>query len=201
MKIVLLNGPPGCGKDTAVSHLVPYLNFSHLRFAAPIKRMTCALLGEDTKWLEENKDQPIRTLRRADGAAIANIDTPRQLLIALSEDLLKKRYGNDFFGLVMNREIEKAAQKLVIISDSGFSEEAGPVIRKWGPPNGLQIQIHGRGNFDNDSRSYWQLPGLLCKKVHNTDTIHDLTMRCLYAMIKTWPTMREDLLKEPQWVK
>lgn len=201
MRIVLLNGPPGCGKDTVVSHLVPYLNFSHLKFAAPIKRMTCALLGEDTKWLEENKDQPIRTLRLADGAAIANIDTPRQLLIALSEDLLKERYGNDFFGLVMNREIEKAASKLVIISDSGFSEEAGPVIRKWGMHNCLQIQIHGRGDFSNDSRSYWTIGNCQMKKVYNDSTIHDLTMRCLYAMIKTWPTMKEDLLKEPQWVR
>jgi hypothetical protein len=201
MKIVFLNGPPGCGKDTAVSHLVPYLNFVHLKFAAPIKRMVCGLLNEDTKWLEQEKDTPHRTLRRADGAAIANIDTPRQLLIALSEDLLKKRYGSDFFGLVMNNEINKTAQKLVIISDSGFSEEAAPVIRKWGASNCLQIQIHGRGNFDNDSRSHWRAPSCLHKKVYNTDSIHDLTMRCLYAMIKTWPTLRDDLLKEPQWIK
>jgi hypothetical protein len=202
MKIVFLNGPPGCGKDTAVSHLVQYLQFTHLKFAAPIKRMACALLGEDAKWLEENKDIPLRTLRLADGAAIANIDTPRQLLIALSEDLLKKRYGNDFFGLVMNREIEKAAQKLILISDSGFLEEARPIINKWGHKNCLQICITRNGHtFYNDSRSYWQHSNVERKYAYNDSTIHDLTMRVLYAMIKTWPTMKESLLKEPQWIK
>jgi hypothetical protein len=199
MKIVFLNGPPGCGKDTVTSHLVPYLHFAHLKFAAPIKRMVCGLLNEDTKWLEANKDHGHRTLSLADGAAIVNIDTPRQLLIALSEDLLKKRYGNEFFGRVMNNEISKVASKLVIISDSGFSEEAGPVVRKWGLENCLQYQIHARGTFDGDSRSYWKLPSLRVRHIHNNSTIHDLTMRVLNGIIKTWPEI--ELLKQPDWIK
>lgn len=200
MRIVFLNGPPKCGKDTAVSHLIPYLQFTHLKFAAPIKRMVCGLLNEDTKWLEQEKDTPHRTLSLADGAAIANIDTPRQLLIALSEDLLKKRYGSDFFGRVMNNEISKVASKLVIISDSGFLEESGPVVRKWGISNCMQIQITREGcNFGNDSRSYWELNGLHRRMIVNRTTPHDLTMSVLYAIIKRWSDV--ELLKEPIWFK
>lgn len=200
-RIVFLNGPPGCGKDTVVSHLVQYLQFTHLKFAAPIKRMVCGLLNEDTKWLEASKDEPHRVLRRSNGAAIASIDTPRQLLIALSEDLLKKRYGSDFFGLVMNNEISKAAQKLIVISDSGFLEEAWPVVRKWGASNCLHFRISREGcSFDKDSRSYWQIPDIAVRNVYNDKTIHDLTMTVLYAIIKQW-SMREALLKEPQWIK
>lgn len=200
MRIVFLNGPPGCGKDTAVSHLIPYLHFSHLKFAAPIKRMVCGLLNEDTRWLEENKDAPHRTLLLADGAVIANIDTPRQLLIALSEDLLKKRYGSTFFGHVMNNEISKAASKLVIISDSGFLDEAGPVMRKWGVTNCMQIQISREGcNFEGDSRSYWEHKDIHRRLIVNRTTPHDLTMSVLYAIIKRWSDV--ELLKEPTWFK
>lgn len=200
MKIVFLNGPPGCGKDTAVSHLVQYINFQHLKFAAPIKRAVCGLLNEDTRWLEENKDLKHRALRVLDGAALVNTDTPRQLLISLSEDLLKKRYGNDFFGYVMVNEIRKSAQRLIIISDSGFAEEASPVLRQFGNPNALQIWItRPTKNFDNDSRSYWSLAGCARRTVHNNGTIHDLTMAVLYAILRQFP--ETPLLREPDWVK
>jgi hypothetical protein len=199
MKIVFLNGPPGCGKDTAVSHLVPYLHFAHLKFAAPIKRMVCGLLNEDTRWLEENKDVRHRTLALADGAVIANTDTPRQLLIALSEELLKRRYGSDFFGRVMVNEISKTASKLVLISDSGFLGEAEPVIRKFGPPNCLQIQLSRDGcTFAGDSRSYWERPGIVRRLIVNRGSIHELTMSVLYAIMKHHDV---ELLKEPSWIK
>lgn len=200
MRIVFLNGPPGCGKDTAVSHLVPYLQFTHLKFAAPIKRMVCGLLNEDMRWLESCKDITHRTLTLADDAVIANIDTPRQLLIALSEDLLKKRYGNDFFGRVMVNEISKTANQLILISDSGFLDEATPVVRKYGWLNCLHIKIHREGkSFDNDSRSYWTIPKVQQRTVHNRDTIHDLTMQVLRAIMRQWPDT--PLLREPEWIK
>lgn len=200
MRVVFLNGPPGCGKDTAVSHLVQYIKFTHLKFAAPIKRAVCGLLNEDIRWLEENKDQPHRSLRLDNGAAIASTDTPRQLLIALSEDLLKKRYGEEFFGYVMVNEIRKSANKLVIISDSGFRSEAFPVVRQLGPPNCIKFEIFRPGrSFDGDSRSYWSIPGVLTKTIRNDSTIHDLTMAVLYGIIKQWPSI--ELLKEPMWIK
>jgi len=198
--IVFLNGPPGCGKDTVTSQLVPYINFQHLKFAAPIKRMVCGLLNEDTRWLEENKDLPHRMLRASDGVYNANIDTPRQLLISLSEEFLKKKYGNDFFGYAMVNEIRKSANSLIIISDSGFASEALPVLRQFGHPHTLQICIERPGHdFSNDSRSYWGIPGCRKRTVYNDGTLHDLTMRSLYAIIRQFP--ETELLRDPDWIK
>lgn len=200
MRIVFFNGPPGCGKDTAVSHLVPYLQFTHLKFAAPIKRMVCGLLSEDMRWLEENKDKPHRTFALSVDAITPQLDTPRALLIALSEQLLKKRYGESFFGRVMVNEISKSMNKLVLISDSGFLHEAEPVIKKYGAANCMHFQISRNGcSFAGDSRSYWEHKGLHRRLIVNSGTVHDLTMSVLYAIVKHWPDI--EMLKEPQWIK
>lgn len=200
MKIVFLNGPPGCGKDTAVSHLTPYLSFTHLKFAAPIKRMVCGLLNEDMRWLEENKDSKQRTLALSSDAILGEWDTPRALLIALSEDLLKKRYGDTFFGHVMVNEISKSMNRLVLISDSGFLHEAEPVIKKYGAANCMQIQISREGcSFAGDSRSYWEHKSIHRRLIVNRGTIHELTMSVLYAIIKKWDDV--ETLREPDWVK
>jgi DNA polymerase III delta prime subunit len=199
MKFVLLNGPPGCGKDTATSQLVPYLNFVHLKFAAPLKRMVCGLLQCSMSELEATKDIPNRTLRY-ENYTTQRDDTPRQLLIALSEELLKSRYGNSYFGTALWTEATASSGELFIVSDCGFESEVGRLIYSAGPSNCLLIQIHRQGcNFDNDSRSY--LSDKLCKtlSIPNNMTPHDLTMRVLSAIIRNFPEI--PLLREPDWIK
>lgn len=200
MKFVLLNGPPHCGKDTAVSHLVPYLNFVHLKFAAPFKRMVAALLGCSMSTLEEIKDRPNRMLR-FENAATTRDDTPRKLLIALSEELLKPRYGNSYFGTVLWGEACTSSGKLFIVSDCGFEGEVGRLTESAGASNCLLIRIHRDGcDFSNDSRSYINLPSVKTLDIPNNLTPHDLTMRVLSAIIRQWPGEVE-LLKEPDWIK
>ena len=59
--LVMLNGPPGSGKDFAAQTLVEAddLSVSHHKFAEPLKDMACALLEIDNKTLEMSKKQPI----------------------------------------------------------------------------------------------------------------------------------------------
>lgn len=200
-RIVFLNGPPGCGKDTAVSRLVPYLQFTHLKFAAPIKRMLCALLQEDMKWLEMMKDQPHRTLAlHQEDAILQEWDTPRATLIALSETFLKPRYGKDFFGRVMLNEISKSANSLIILSDSGFLEEALPVVKKYGHGNCLHLKLYrDTKTFDGDSRSYWSIPKVQQRNIYNDTTPHNLTMQVLRAIMRQWPDIES--MREPEWIK
>lgn len=200
MKFVLLNGPPGCGKDTAASMLVPYIQFKHLKFAAPIKRMVAALLECSMSTLEEIKDRPNRMLRFEDYVSKRD-DTPRELLIALSEKLLKPRYGSSYFGNVLWGEATTSGSKLFIVSDCGFTSEVSRLIHSAGKSNCIIIRIHRSGHsFDNDSRSY--LPDDLCKTVDivNNLTPHDLTMRVLNVIIRSWRGEVE-LLREPEWIK
>src|SRR5712664_4127279 len=63
-RVVFLNGPPKCGKDTVASHLVPYLQFESMKFAAPIKRMAAALLNMDVSTVERHKDGEFNILCR-----------------------------------------------------------------------------------------------------------------------------------------
>lgn len=199
MRFVLLNGPPGCGKDTAVKHMVPYLDFKHLKFAAPIKRMVAALLECSMSRLEEIKDVPNRMLRYEEYLTTRD-DTPRRLLIALSEELLKPRYGGSYFGNVLWSEATNSAHKVFLVSDCGFESEVARLISSAGKGNCLLIRIHRADcNFENDSRSY--IPDGLCQTIdiHNDLTPHDLTMRVLSATIRKWRDI--PLLKEPEWIK
>lgn len=200
MKFVLLNGPPGCGKDTAASQLIPYLHFQHLKFAAPIKRMVCGLLNISMQELEELKDIPYPMLQLDNGAIVAEYGTIRQLLISLSEEVLKPAYGNDFFGRALWNDAKKSSAKMFLVSDSGFASEAEYVINKAGHANVLVIRIGREGHsFEGDSRSYWDHPHVKIKTINNNLTKHDLTMRVLSAIIRQWPDTF--LLREPDWIK
>lgn len=201
MKFILLNGPPGSGKDTVASHLIPYLKFTHLKFAAPIKRMVAALLQCDQRTLEAIKDEPNRSLRFLNQDMIRD-DTPRQLLIALSEELLKPRYGNSVFGNFLWTEATKSANDLFVVSDCGFQEEVNRLINSAGASNCVLLRLHREGkDFNNDSRSFLRLQEVKSHDIHNNLTPHDLTMRVIHAIIRRWPEMESQLLKEPNWIR
>lgn len=165
MKIVFLNGPPGCGKDTAAEHVGMRVN--RLKFAAPIKRMVAGCLNETIEWLEANKDIPDDRL---------NNETPRKFLIRLSEELIKPIYGKQFFGRCMVEELRKietepgyrGINEYVLITDSGFWDEAVPVVNTFGIDNCLKIEIRRSGKtFEGDSRSYWKMTGLRTVSLFN----------------------------------
>ena len=167
--VVLLNGPPGCGKDTVASHLVQYLQFGRMKFAAPIKRMAAGLLAMDVSSVEKHKDAEFNILCKEIETILPSVigyedakqyeygpkDTLRRLLIRISEEFLKPTYGNTFFGRIATRELKRSAYPLIIFTDSGFIEEANTVVRDIGKRNVLLIRLHREGcNFCNDSRSY-----------------------------------------------
>ena len=196
-QLVLLNGPPRCGKDTLVQQLVPYLKFSHLKFAAPIKRMVAGLLNVDLKYIESFKDNPVRSLILKETGVE---DYLRQLLIATSEDFLKPRYGDDIFGNLLWNEAKNAANKLVLVSDCGFASEVNRVVQRAGARNCLLVRIHRTGtDFTGDSRSY--LPNGMCETVdlHNDKTLHWLTVQGLRVIMNKFPAV--EAMKEINWSK
>jgi len=190
-QLVLLNGPPRCGKDTLVQQLVPYLKFSHLKFAAPIKRMVAGLLNVDMRYIEEFKEMPVKTLRD---------ETIRYTLIRLSEEFMKPRYGNDIFGSLLWQEAKNAANKLVVVSDCGFVSEVNRVVASAGKANCLIVRIHRAGtDFSGDSRSY--LPDGVCETVdiHNDGTLHWLTLQGLRVIMNKFPAV--ETMKTIDWEK
>lgn len=189
-KVVLLNGPSGCGKDTIASHLVPYFAFQKMKFAAPIKRMAAGLLDMRVELVEDRKDNEFNILCRETisdefGSApkYGSKDTLRQLLIRISEDFLKPVYGDTFFGRLAVRELQRSSYSLIVFTDSGFATEASSIIRAIGKDNVLLIRLHREGcDFTSDSRSYLRDIAGREVDVINSSTISEAVLRVAAAV-------------------
>ena len=166
--IVLLNGPPGSGKDTLADILVKrnWL-FQKRRFkdalvdiAAAVYRVTPAFINEkleDRIW----KETPTEIF---DGLSL------RQALIKVSEDMIKPMYGNDYFGVSCAKTMNP--QGNYVISDAGFESEANVLIDKFGKDDVVLIQLSREGHdFSNDSRSYLNNLPVETFRIGNHDSI------------------------------
>ena len=171
MRLILLNGPPRSGKDTAATAIIganiPYFGRqAPVRFgmAQHLKEATHALYGHPDRrfdYYEETKDIP-----NADFFGL----TPRQAYIAVSEKLMKPLHGEDVFGRIYVRRIKTLFATCIIAPDAGFAAEWNPVIAEYGAENLLLIQVYAdkRGKtFKGDSRSYIHLPGVETRAVTN----------------------------------
>jgi hypothetical protein len=150
MRVVLLNGPPRCGKDTIGEMLYCDLPSAVLcKFAQPIADYLRDVHGIDMRTVE--KDEPHDALCGR---------TPREVAIAYSERMCKPLFGEAYFGDLLALEVEsQAAQNdglVAIVTDSGFRTEAQALARKVGPQNVLLVRVSRHGtDFAGDSRSYW----------------------------------------------
>lgn len=177
LRVVLLNGPPSSGKDTAANFIVEdfrrrgYLVY-HERFSKPLKHFWGSALGHDTNvfgWngLEATKEQKIPAL----GLSY------RDCQISLSEDYMKERFGINVFGRLMVERLRRyrdlygdGRPVLVVIPDSGFAEEARPVVDAVGADSVLLLRLCREGTtYTGDSRSYIQLPDVRSIAVVNQD--------------------------------
>ena len=168
-KIIFLNGPSRAGKDTAALALVKQRELVRVTtMKTPIDGALRGFFGvDDQTWhaWEDNKD--VVSERMFNG------QTLRKVKISFSEEWAKRKFGNDVFGqLALMRLRYPTAMRETVISDSGFLDEAIPLIEHFGVANCLLIQIHRDGySFDGDSRSYWEYPNLTTVAIHND---HDL---------------------------
>lgn len=201
---ILFNGPPGSGKDTAAIHAYNRLEKSYskgalipwrpkrMSFATPLKSATHALYGvpfsaeyyeKEFGWDWKNKPQP---------EFFGEI--PREVYIALSEEFAKKRAGGvEHFGRVAARSIQlERDANIFIFSDSGFSEEAVPVISKLGVDRVFVAEFERSGySFAGDSRSYIgadllsRFPKLTVTRIPNHQG-KDLLRTLVHATLEVW---------------
>lgn len=167
MKILLLNGPPGSGKDHA-ARVIRDRYFGRVaitKFAKVLKERTHALYGLGTRddfgnligyphdEYEHVKDEP-----SADFLGL----TPRQAYIAVSETYFKRHHGEPVFGKLLEPELRAldTFNDLIVISDSGFLPEALYLRETFGPHALDLVALERRGSsFERDSRDYWTWPG------------------------------------------
>jgi hypothetical protein len=171
-KIILLNGPPSSGKDTAAKHIRDWYHGQRDmsdqeqwnnrcaldRMSMPIKRAFAGTMslpidadGNCQPW-ESKKEEVIPEF----GISY------RQWQIDFSESFLKK-YDEAIFGTLLSTRIERRFAKgianLVVIPDCGFKIEIETLYANFDPKDILLVRCHRNGfNFVGDSRSYVRAP-------------------------------------------
>lgn len=163
IRLILLNGPPRCGKDTSGQILADALDCAAVdKFARVVKERCHAAYGMRVvgsglvpphDYFEGVKDEPLPAFLGR---------TPRECYKAFSEQLYKPLHGADVFGRLLLADLLGAdAVRTWIITDSGFRAEAEPLIEHFGARATLLVRLHREGcMFAGDSRSYLDLSDL-----------------------------------------
>lgn len=157
-KVVLFNGPPGCGKDYAANFLFEETSAWKFSFKEMVENILRSVYcipergEEDLLWYwgstQEEKAKPRKELGGM---------SYRQALIDLSENVIKPHFGKDW---IARKTVEKVSGlykyfPLLVCSDLGFQEEFDACVNKWGVDNVHLVVLHRKGHsFEGDSRSY-----------------------------------------------
>ena len=125
MKVLFIAGAPASGKDTAVGFINEACDDAincgehiHEKFAAPLRDAICGLL--------DLRDDELEYVKRNDRRI-------RQLMIGLSELVVKPTLGEGYFGTscaerVVQADYGGSFSGNVVISDSGFDYEVAAFI-------------------------------------------------------------------------
>lgn len=197
MKVLFLNGPPRCGKDSVgrmLNEASPFVRV--VKFAHALKVATHALfaglqgrlpvLNGDGKWrcvdpyavnklclsehYEHDKDKPHEDFMG---------ETPRQAYIAVSEMLCKPFLGPHIFGHLLAETMQRCDSPgtVWVVTDCGFPYELKPIISLYGPDRCMLVTITREGcTYDGDSRRYIapEEVGLRATSIDNSGTLDQL---------------------------
>jgi len=153
MKIILINGAPRSGKDSAGAMMLPEMpgQWAVVKFSQCLKERCHLAYGMNAAHdaFEEVKDQKLDCFLGI---------SPREAYIHFSETWMKQVHGKDVFGQLMIRQLEAMQMQDetlagVIITDSGFKDETVVLVEKYGADAVTVIRLHRQGyNFEGDSR-------------------------------------------------
>lgn len=151
-KVILLNSPPDSGKDLAATHIKELTGAKHCEFKSTLFSVAKGITGlshEDFFTIYNDRDKKEQPQPEFFGMS------PREMLIWISEDVCKPKFGKLFFGKAAANQVD--IEKGSVFSDSGFPDEVFPIADKYGAENIYVVRFnrHGSG-FGNDSRNYLQ---------------------------------------------
>lgn len=156
---VILNGPPGCGKDTLAEAIGKY-NFIHRSFKKQLYIETARHFGVELEaFIAEATDRKRKEMpwfplyQYTPQGNLERTLTPREALIYVSEELIKPTEGKDFFGKAAAEACLKDNVRWAVFSDGGFEEEIEPLVEAFGQV--VVVRLHREGyTFEGDSRRY-----------------------------------------------
>lgn len=146
-KIVILNAPAGCGKDTIAKLLVSE-GYSVEEFKAPMFDIAVALSGQSREeYMDCYNDRDMKEQPQPRFGGLSY----REMMIKISEEWAKPLLGNKVFG---NLAAERCRRKSkVVFSDGGFLAEVDMLVDLG--HDVTVVRMHRLGfEWGNDSRSY-----------------------------------------------
>lgn len=194
---VILNGPPGCGKDTIANEIVKLGMFVKHQFKDALYEATAKHFGVDLEqFIQYASDRD-----KKDSHSLAGLDglTPRQALIHVSENIYKPRYGSDYFGKVEATRVRELVGRMggnvaVIYPDGGFADEISSVRHEYDFV--VLIRLHRDGfDFSRDSRNYIHIkyPNVLTYDVRLNDGDVEAGVDAVLTLIQETKASLDDL--------
>lgn len=150
-KVIILNGPAGCGKDTLAMALVE-MGFAKgtTSFKNPMFNIALAALGPDAyhEFLDGYDDRA----RKEKPEGFLNGLSRRQFMIAISEQFIKPVFGDDYFGKYLAENLPDG-DEVFVVSDGGFASEVAPIVAAGHDVRIVRLHRDGY-TFIGDSREY-----------------------------------------------
>jgi len=169
--LVLVSGPPGCGKDLFSGMLAERLPAARVdKVAARLKELTHRFFGIES-FHGSFEGVKGHTNDRFWGLS------PREAYTAFSEQLIKPLFGKTYLGRYLLAKFWfDSSSKVFIVSDAGFADECGVLITYFGANRTTLVRVSRAGcTFHGDSRSSWDPPaGVHVVEVQNDSTIDHL---------------------------
>ena len=191
-KIILLNGPPRSGKDIAATFIRKDLGADKCT-NFPTKQPLWDIFQAMFAFTEMQLHNMVNTQQKDIQQDMLNGFTPREVLIELSEQFIKPRFGNGFFGEILARRISNSPCMYATVSDTGFTEEVRELTRKFSRSDIFCIQLERDGcSFDADSRHYIDCDSIGIMSAHIKNNLDlDMYRIQLRRALKWIPRMQE----------
>ena len=179
--IVIFNAPPCAGKDVSADYMHSYFQSGQrLSFKEALYEDTAKYFDIDVNDLIEYhldrnlKETPSEMFYKYDKhslkqylfallfviGAVFNIRylmslgyySSREALIHVSEDIIKPKYGQDYYGRKFLEKVEHNSERYSFASDGGFKDEVLPLLNAGYNVYIVHLERLG-ATFDNDSRT------------------------------------------------
>lgn len=151
-KTILLNSPPDSGKDITATALKELTGVKHCEFKSTLFSVAKGITGlshEDFFKIYNDREKKEEPQEEFFGMS------PREMMIWISEDICKPKFGKLFFGKAAANQVNIETGS--VFSDSGFPDEVFPIADKFGAENIYVVRFNRHGSsFGNDSRDYLQ---------------------------------------------
>ena len=160
MHILILNGPPDTGKDTAADYIAGRYGFTKLEMKGSLRKLAHQVASlthpnpvEFCNSLEFNRVRKESVI----APELGNRTWP-QFLIWLSETVAKPIFGEDVFSRAAVKAIKDCGSDKVVFSDGGFPIEVETIYKAFPGCNLVVAQLYREGRtFSSgrkDSRQY-----------------------------------------------